>query len=298
MSNEAQIKRWQIILELLREDNKTTFIHIKNALTDFEVSERNIRRDIEKLRNEFHLNIIYHKKSNTYELKEDEHLVIFEKLLLSFSMGLAMNQVLQEKENLAKFIQISQNENYNGTKYLSQILQAIINQKKLTLLYQPFNGEEATTYLIEPYLLKEFENRWYLLGANCENKSIESYALERIEHIHQKESFKEKCVTFDPEEFFKYTFGIYANAPTKPQKVVLSFEPHTGKYIKTRPLHHSQKILINDENELQISLFVTLTYDLEQRILFHHSHVKVIEPEILAKNIQERLEKALKRYDE
>lgn len=301
MSNEAQIKRWQIILELLREDNKTTFQHLKTALSDFDNSDRNIRRDIKKLREEFHLEIVYNKRSKAYELQEDENLLIFEKLLHTFSLGLVMNQALQEKEHLSQYIQISQNANYAGMQHLPKIMQAILDQKILEITYQSFTAQEAQTRLIEPYLLKEFENRWYLVGRyedSTENKTQTGiYALERIQKLRKKGSFEAETSDFDPKAFFQYTFGIYGNIDTAPQKVVLSFETGTGKYIKTRPLHHSQEILIDNEEELRISLFVTLTYDLEQRILFHHAHVKVLEPESLAKSIKEKLQKALAQYN-
>jgi predicted DNA-binding transcriptional regulator YafY len=97
---------------------------------------------------------------------------------------------------------------------------------------------------------------------------------------------------------YKHCFGIIYPGEVKPQKVVLSFEPFQGKYIKSLPLHETQEVLIDNEKELRISLNIYLTHDFKMEILSFGENVKVIEPQDFAEELKETYKAALEKLSE
>ena len=99
----------------------------------------------------------------------------------------------------------------------------------------------------------------------------------------------------DPRRKFRDIIGITTDAG-KMEKVVLSFTPQQGNYVKALPLHHSQKPLCDNDKEFQIELYLVPNFELEQKILMHGELVKVLKPAWLARNIKRSLQQALEQY--
>jgi predicted DNA-binding transcriptional regulator YafY len=88
-----------------------------------------------------------------------------------------------------------------------------------------------------------------------------------------------------PADYFKNSYGVMTSEDEEPEEIVLSFEPLQGKYIKSFPLHESQKILVDDDNELRVSLKLYITHDLIMELLSFGGDVTVLHPESLVKNV-------------
>jgi len=80
------------------------------------------------------------------------------------------------------------------------------------------------------------------------------------------------------------------------EEVKLSFTPQQGKYIKSLPLHATQKIIIDSDDEFVITLRIFITYDFIQEILQYGDEVKVLKPNSLVKTIKHIHRNALRRY--
>jgi predicted DNA-binding transcriptional regulator YafY len=132
------------------------------------------------------------------------------------------------------------------------------------------------------------------LGHDEEAGKVKTFGLDRMQQVQLLQPFLE-AAPFDYKKLFEHTFGITC-LEEAPSLVVLSFTPHQGKYIKSLPLHHSQQILLDNENELRISLLVVLNYDLKMQLLSYGSKVEVMEPPQLRQEIAEELQKAVKKY--
>ena len=98
------------------------------------------------------------------------------------------------------------------------------------------------------------------------------------------------------EENFRYCFGIISPNEEEPKDIVLSFNNFQGKYIKSLPLHHTQTIVLDNEEELQIKLKLCITHDFVMELLSFGNNVKVVQPQILKDEIKVALAKALKQY--
>ena len=101
---------------------------------------------------------------------------------------------------------------------------------------------------------------------------------------------------FNPEEVFRHSFGVINEDHKEPQKIVLSFSFEEGEYIKSLPLHHSQKELISDKKEYRVELLLHPTYDFVMELLSYGAEVKVLESESLKKELIKKLEATLNRY--
>lgn len=194
-----------------------------------------------------------------------------------------------------EFIQVEKADKQSGTEWLGEIVSAIINQIPVEITYQPFVSEKSKQHLVHPYLLKEYRNRWYLVGMIDQYNLLSTFGLDRITELSVSEKSFRTNREFNPDAYFKHAFGI-TTFEGKPKQVVLSFTPLQGKYIKTQPLHPTQIILIDNKKELRVSIHVGITIELIMAILSYGEKVKVIKPVKLAADIKAAHSKALGRY--
>ena len=128
----------------------------------------------------------------------------------------------------------------HGTEYLQTVIDAMLQSKELEVDYQSFYGHRST-YHMHPYAMKVYNQRWYVVGYIKEKEGIRNIALDRtLELTIGTETFVLPD-DFDAEEYYANTVGIFVNENQKPQKVVVrAFGKHV-EYMRTLPLHHTQK---------------------------------------------------------
>ncbi len=143
--------------------------------------------------------------------------------------------------------------------------------------------------------LKEYLNRWYLVGTVGGSGAFRTFGIDRIlDLVVRKETFR-PLAKADPMGLFEHTVGLTYSGNDR-QDVVLSFTPLQGKYVKALSLHHSQQILRDDKNEVRIKLDIIPNYEFKQRILMLGEKVKVVQPQWLAADIRKSLKNTLKKY--
>jgi predicted DNA-binding transcriptional regulator YafY len=126
-------------------------------------------------------------------------------------------------------------------------------------------------------------------------KQFRTFGLDRIEELTIHPSTFHRDPSVDLNAKFNDAIGVVYKDGLK-EEVILSFDAEQANYIKSLPLHHSQEILLEDENELRIRLFVVINYELIQQILMHNAYCKVIAPSKLAEDVKWRLKQALEKY--
>lgn len=200
-------------------------------------------------------------------------------------------------DDFLDIIQTEKGLSNKGTEHLSPVLLAIKEHNVIIIHYQRF-GHEVKHYSFEPYVLKEYRNRWYVTGRVQESNRITTFATERITHIIPTKNKFEKDPSFNVQEYFKHSFGISVYNNYEPVVVELSFDAGEAPYIKSQPLHETQQIIADTEKELRIRLHVIPSYELKSSILSYGDKVKVISPENLREEHKLTLEKALKKYQQ
>ena len=183
----------------------------------------------------------------------------------------------------------------SGLNHLDGIVHAIKNQKIISFQYTKYWEGIPHKKVIEPFALKEFKNRWYLLANERDGKDffIKTFGLDRISDLDiSKSSFKKNQVDIDA--MFVNSFGIISTMNEEPIKITLSFEPWQGMFVKSLPIHHSQKTLIDNDKELKIELNMAPTYDFYQELLTHAERILSIEPKSVCNQYLQFLQTALK----
>jgi len=176
------------------------------------------------------------------------------------------------------------------------IITAIKNGTVLELYHQKYWEETFTQREVEPLGIKEYKYRWYLIAKDLNDNQIKSFGLDRIKGLLLSNKKIEEPLDFDIQTFFEFTYGAVGTEGKKVEEVILSFTPFQGKFIKAVPMHHSQQILIDNEEEFRIALKIVPVIDFVMDVQQYAHAVKVIKPKWLADQIKLNLQEALKQY--
>ncbi|GHV69281.1 WYL domain-containing protein [Bacteroidia bacterium] len=300
MSKLESIKRHILIINKLRQAKKATFAEISDSLAkaseldgyyDFNVSKRTFQRDVEDIATLYGIYIKFNFSGKYYCIEEDLPDESERRML----EALDLFNALKTKENISQFVSFD-NRVAGGTENLYGLLHAIRNRLQISFVYSKFYKSHSENRTVEPLALKEFKYRWYLFARDTFDNRLKTYALDRLSDLQVFNTHFQQVDDFDVNELLKYCFGIIIPSGAEPQEIVLSFNSFQGKYIKSLPLHSSQKILIDNEKELRISLKLYITDDFIMELLSVGRTVKVIAPQSLVEDIKEIYVKALKKY--
>lgn len=300
-----------------------------NALYEYEgrevnVSKRTLQLDIQMMRSDkLGYNspiIVYNKKFYKYDdpdysitdipLNENDMNVLTEtvemlKQFKDFSLFADLGGIIQrledkvyaEKTKRSAIIHLDRNENLKGLEYIDILYQAILKKIVLQITYKPFRARNATKVPFHPYILKEYNNRWFLIGKISEGKPIINFALDRITCVDYDLSIPYLDVDFNSEEYYKNTIGVTVLTEKNIHEVLLKIDKSNAPYVLTKPLHYSQEIIENLKNgDILIKLKVHVNYELVRLILGFGESIEVIKPKILRKNIRSKLKKAILSY--
>jgi predicted DNA-binding transcriptional regulator YafY len=198
---------------------------------------------------------------------------------------------LKQKEE--KIISFEQNEYLKGLEFISELYNAILYRKVLSINYKSFNSDEEISILISPFYLKQYNMRWFLFGKSDNYETITNLALDRIEKIaSSNEVYIMKDIDFN--EYFEDVIGV--TIPSKKiENIVLRIDKSLISYIKTKPLHGSQKIK-ELENNFEVHLKLILNYELETLILSFGEKMQVLQPITLVEKVKERINKMKNNY--
>ena len=200
---------------------------------------------------------------------------------------------LKTEENILSF---EENPFLTGREYIGELYNAIINKQVLIIKYKPFKSNEAIEYILHPYHLKQYNNRWFLWGLNNEYGNLTNIALDRIQSFKTSKTTYKQNNEIDFNEYFDDVIGVSINPSEKPQKILLKVDSDLFPYIKTKPLHGSQKVKGYETDFTIIELNLQLNYELEAMILSYGEKLEVLEPKDLKDKIIERIDKVSKKY--
>lgn len=305
MSKRGYISRYLLILKKLKVkpystyeelqtyiENQFDYLQMQDDTLNIGFSKRTLQRDIKEIRNVFGIDIEYSKSNKGYYISQSEtENMNFQRMMEAFDMFNSLNLA----QDLTPFIHLEKRRP-QGTENLYGLLHAIKNRFKIKFTYQKFWEEELSQRLAEPYALKEFKNRWYIMAKDSKDSNIKSFALDRLTNLEITNQTYQYPDNYSIEQSYRYCFGIISPNDEEPQDIILSFDPFQGKYIKSLPLHDTQQVLVDNDEEMKIKLRLCLTHDLLMELLSFGDNMKVIEPKSLADQIKQAHEKAYRQY--
>ncbi|MES2591095.1 MAG: WYL domain-containing protein [Bacteroidota bacterium] len=207
------------------------------------------------------------------------------------------DKLYKQQHKGRSYIDFEKNELLKGLQFIDPLHKAIINHTTLHLSYQSFKAAKPTEMVFFPYLLKEYRNRWFVLGSNKNAKGILNLALDRIVELKELPTEKfQKNKTIDVDTHFHNVIGVTKMPGQTAINVVLKIDKANAPYIVTKPLHTSQKILKEESDGLIFSIDVVWNFEMEREILGFGESIKVLAPKRLSGKISSRLKKAVILY--
>lgn len=298
MTKRESVLRYIHIMNKLRT-GPATFEQIDAYLTRqselqgavFNMSKRQFQRDLKDIESIFEVEIKFDFRRKIYAINEDESSEMSQRRM----EALDVFNALKIGESSSKSIHFEKRKP-QGTENLHGLLHAIKNQRQISFTYQKYWEVELTHRTVEPYALKEFRNRWYVLAKDLKDQQVKSFAFDRLTELEINKKRFQPQQNFDVNEYYKFCFGIISPSDHELQEVILSFDPFQGKYIKSLPLHETQEVLVDNEKEVRIKLKIYLTHDFLMEILSHGENVKVIQPASLISSLKHSYKNALRHY--
>lgn len=219
----------------------------------------------------------------------------FENAINKVIEGYRISSIVGKSEK--QLLQVEEPVRAESSTFLEPVLQAIVQRKVLKILYRGF-GREEKEHILSPYLVKEYRNRWYLVGYSTKAENVLVMAFDRVVSMKTVKVKYTDTEGFNPDDFFKYSLGITQLHDAKAETVILEFTPQQAPYITSQPLHHSQEVLSETDEGLRVQLLVYLTAELRMTILSYGHHVKVIAPAKLRKEIADEIRRMSEQYKE
>lgn len=193
-------------------------------------------------------------------------------------------------------IGFDQNEYLKGLEHIGPLFNAILYKRVLRVRYQSFKHSEPVEWVLHPHYLKQFNNRWFLLGQNPDFETLSNLALDRIVSFEEIDRPYEAS-TVDFDEYFEDILGVTVPVESAPVLIRLHAAPELAPYIQTKPLHGSQKQLSEDAQGTVFSIEVMPNYELEKKILSFGADLCVLDPPFFREKLKNRVLEMGRRYE-
>lgn len=180
--------------------------------------------------------------------------------------------------------------------FLSPIIGAMRLSMKLRLTYRKFLYEQdEAPVLVAPYCIKSFKQRWYVL-CYTDGKGMRVYALDRIQRLEQTDEHYVVPDDFDGDAYFTHCYGIWHEDKIPAERVRVEVSSYEAKFLRSLPLHHSQKEVSTCGDKVVFEYFISPTFDFVQELMTFGSRLRVLEPASLAAQIREEAKKTTEQY--
>lgn len=196
-----------------------------------------------------------------------------------------------ERSHSAPAIHFEKNEDLRGLEYLDTLYKAVVQQDAVRIDYQSFKAASGQSFVFHPCLLKEFRNRWFVLGMRGNENLMTTLALDRIQALHGAPEVPFRIVEgFDGEEYFSDIIGVTKNMGEPVADVLLRVNAGNAPYVETKPMHGSQEVIERREDgSIVVRIRVRPNFELERDILGFGETMQVLAPETLRQRIARRV---------
>jgi predicted DNA-binding transcriptional regulator YafY len=200
--------------------------------------------------------------------------------------------------DILTFIEFEKTPVAKGIEHINTLIDAILDKLALNLVYCKFGHPPSPEECIHPYFLKEYRNRWYVIAFNSHKNSMRTYGLDRIQNLQLSSTSYIPNTFKDNAQYLGDCIGIN-KADGKIEIVRLRFSKEESPYIKTQPLHKSQKVISESEEGVVIFEYnLIINYELISIILGYGPDVLVLQPTSLVKEVYTKSKRTMELYDQ
>lgn len=180
--------------------------------------------------------------------------------------------------------------------HLSTVLEAMKSNNTLHITFKAFTMKEPKRFLVEPYCVKMSAQRWYMLARNTEHKNLRLYSLDRIEAVEISNTRFVLPDDFNAKDYFAEFFGIVLDESVPLQTIILRADKYHQNYMRTLPLHPTQREIFACDDYADFELRLRPTYDFYMKLMSFGNMIKVLEPKTLQEEICKWLENTMEMY--
>lgn len=187
-----------------------------------------------------------------------------------------------------------------GLKLLNPLYNYIAHKQTLRIMYQSFSARKPQEFILCPYLLKEFRNRWFLFGSKATDLLLYNLALDRIVSVEPADVPFRENPDFDSEHFFDDVIGVSKNIRNTPRKIRFWASCEQSRYIMTKPVHPSQIVLKKNEDDGSciFQIEVVINFEMYSVFMSYGPGIKIIYPHSAVSYMRDKLKEAAGLYDE
>lgn len=200
----------------------------------------------------------------------------------------AVNHLINESHHLKRRILFE--EIPSGQRFLTQIIEAMRDNLTVELTYQSFWNSTASTFEVAPYCVKVFRQRWYVVARSLSDERLRVYSLDRIHELRTTENAFTLPENFDPQAYFADSFGIVVDEKCAVERVKIRVQGIQRQYIRTLPMHASQREVETTEDVSVFEFHLRPTLDFQQELLTHavnaEGDIEVLEPQWLREHMK------------
>ena len=208
---------------------------------------------------------------------------------------ISVSNLLIENQNMKDRILLE--DVPSGQEYLSTIIEAMKTNNVIRITYQSFWRDESNTFNVEPYCIKLFKQRWYMLAWNPYYQQLMIYAVDRIYDVEILKDQKFKMMDgFESSEFFRNFYGIIANTDAEPIDIKLKLSAGQANYLRSLPLHSTQKEIERSSEYSIFKMHLCPEFDFQMEVLSMGEDIEVLEPLWLREEIACKIKRMLNKY--
>lgn len=200
-----------------------------------------------------------------------------------------------ETPDWAERIEFEKGEERLNAEHWDTIMDALRNKDALRVKYQKFSESRAMDYIVHPYHLKEYRNRWYLIGLSQKSNDIRVFGLDRIKEVRGLLSTEFRDHPFNSENYYRHVIGITVENGN-PVDIRVAFSDFQAQYILTQPLHHSQRELPEENGRRIFGFNLIPNFEFYAQILAWGTEVEVLEPSEVRNKVVEIAKGILEKY--
>lgn len=294
------IRRYLVFLELLeKEEGLVTAQQIEAAQKKegLKFSTSSLNRDYK-----FLVGIgfkIHNVKTKGYKLdiENTEEFSFLTNLFKRIVLSNVLNKNIALNKESHKYLSLDETSLVKNFQYFDIILDAITNRKEISFEHTSFyhtDRKAPKTHTLKPHLLKEYLNRWYVVGETDDGFRV--FGLDRLSRLQVIDNKPFKNKTEEANEKYLHTVGLNFN-DYKPTQLILRFHTSQKPYLESLKLHRTQEEIVNGlDGFYTVKLFVSYNFELKQQLLKYGSLVEVLEPDFVRTDIKKEIKKALMAY--
>lgn len=267
-----------------------------------EIARATFNRHRSAIRDIFGIYIDCDRRSNKYYIA-NEHELRGNSIQNWMISTLSVSNIISESMSLNDRILLESIP--TDGEYLQMVIEAMKQNTRIRISYQGYNSDAPRQFLLEPYCIKLFSQRWYVLAnahrpATAEKQERNFMGVFAFDRTKTMEATREKFTLpkdFDAACYFSECYGVIAGDGTRCERVVLRVFGKEVNYFRDLKLHHSQTEIGEGDDYVDFEYRIRPTYDFTQAIMANGNHVKVLSPQWFADDVREQLRMALAQYE-